>query len=344
MTSLLGVDVGGTKIAVAPVDPTGGVLAEPLIALSQTAGVDAFLAGLEEVLRRALAEFGAHAPVGIGIACAGTVDAGRSEVVLSPNLPLVHVPLGPMLRDKLRMPVVLENDANAALLGEVVVGAAAGATDVVMLTLGTGVGGGLFMGGRLHRGANGGAGELGHVIVQKGGIPCHCGSRGCLEMYASGSALVRYAAARAADPKWDPNGALRALQERDQLHGRAVTELAHQGHRGALDAVRELGGWLGVGLVSLTNAFDPEMIVVGGGVSALGELLLEPARALVRATAMPPGREKVEILTAELGNEAGLVGAALSAWEHVSGKRLGAVRQAARRGPAPAKPEADASD
>jgi glucokinase len=315
MKSVLGVDVGGTKIAVAPVDRAGTRLAHPIVAPSRAEDVDSFLEGLEEVLRRALAAFGDFSPAAIGIACAGTVDSGAGEVVSSPNLPLVRVPLGPILQERLQARVLLENDANAAVLGEAIAGAAIGARDVVMLTLGTGIGGGLFLDGKLYRGANGGAGELGHMVVQKGGLPCKCGGHGCLEVYASGSALVRHATVRAGDPAWDPDGALQALREGGGLTGGAVTRLAREGHPGALDAVRELGEWLGVGLISLVNAFDPRMIVVGGGVSDLGELLLRPAREWVRTTAMSPGREKVEIVRAKLGNEAGLVGAALAVWQ-----------------------------
>lgn len=317
MTSVLGVDVGGTKIAVAPVDRAGAKLAHPIVAPSRTEDLDSFLEGLEEVLRRAVADFEGFTPVAIGIACAGTVDSASGEVIASPNLPLVRTPLGPILQERLKVPVMLENDANAAVLGEAVAGVAVGVRHVVMLTLGTGIGGGLFLDGKLYRGAEGAAGELGHMVVQKGGLPCRCGGRGCLEMYASGSALARHAAARAGRPQWDADGALQALHERGELTGGAATRLARAGHAGALDAVRELSDWLGAGLVSITNAFDPRMIVVGGGVSDLGELLLGPARELVRATAMPPGRDRVEIVPARLGNEAGFIGAALAAWQSV---------------------------
>jgi glucokinase len=186
---------------------------------------------------------------------------------------------------------------------------------VVLLTIGTGIGGGLFLDGRVYRGARGGAGELGHLVVLPGGLPCHCGTRGCLEMYASGPALVRYASTRAGDQKSDPDGALSALRQRGELTGEEVTLLARRGHPGALGAVEELAGWLGIGLVNVSNVFDPEMIVVGGGVAELGELLLEPARDFMRSNAMAPGRDTVRVAPAQLGNQAGLVGAGLTAWE-----------------------------
>ena len=171
--------------------------------------------------------------------------AGRCRRVAQPAAG--RRPAGFHPRRALGLPVVLENDVNAAVRAEATLGAAAGLRHVVMLTLGTGVGGGLWLDGRVYRGANGGAGELGHIIVRAGGLPCPCGSHGCLEVYTSGRALVRYAAARAGDPEADPSGELTALQEQGRLTGGAVTRLALAGDKAALDAVNELARWLGVG-------------------------------------------------------------------------------------------------
>ena len=315
MISVIGVDVGGTKVAMGPVDRDGTELAATLVEPTRTEDQASFLAGLEESLRHALVVFARFEPRAFGLACAGTIDSERGVVMASPNLPLEDAPLSFALEKALGLPVVLENDVNAAVRAEATIGAAAGLRDVVMLTLGTGVGGGLWLDGHVYRGANGGAAELGHIIVRAGGLPCPCGSRGCLEMYTSGRALVRYAAARAGDANKDPSGELTALQEQGRLTGGAVSRLAMAGDKAALDAVGELARWLGVGLVNMTNAFDPEMIVVGGGVGALGELLLTPARELVRKLAIPPGRHGVRIAGARLGNRAGLVGGALTAWQ-----------------------------
>ncbi len=315
MSSVLGVDVGGTKVAVTPVDRTGAMLGKKLVEPSETGSAEAFIVGLEQTLRHALAEFEEFAPGGIGVACAGTVDVVRGVMVKSPNLPLVETPVAPPLAAALSMPVVLENDAKAAVWGESVAGAAVGFEHVVMLTLGTGVGGGLLLGGQVYRGAHGAAGELGHLVVQPDGLPCGCGGRGCLEMYASGRALARYAAARAGDSHSDPEGRLATLSHREELNGAAVSQLALQGYPGALEAVREFAGWLGIGLVSVTNAFDPQIIVVGGGVSELGAMLLGPAEVYLRKNAIAPGRDKVRVVLAKLGNEAGIVGAGLAAWQ-----------------------------
>jgi len=326
MLSVLGVDLGGTKIAVGPVDREGTLLAPPIVAPAQSSDASSLLDGLTSTLQQALAEFEQFAPSAVGLACAGTVDGARGEVIKSPNLPLRDAPLAAMLQVAVGLPVVLENDGNAAVLAEVVAGAAVGLRDVVMLTLGTGVGGGIIVDGRLYRGANNAAGEIGHMVVRAGGLACRCGHRGCLEMYASGPALARYARARAKDPARDPGGALLTLRKHGGLHGAAVARLAREGHPGALEAVDQLAGWLGVGLVSLTNTFDPQMIVIGGGVSGLGESLLQPAREYVRNNAMPPGRDQVQIEIAALGNTAGLIGGALVAWEVLSGSRDAAER------------------
>ena len=315
MQSMLGVDVGGTKVAVAPVDRSGRPLDRPLIDPSQAVGTAAFLGGLETTLRKAMAEFAKFEPQAVGLACAGTVDSFEGVVVSSPNLPLKEVPLAGILRRTLGIPVTLENDANAAVLGEAVAGAAAGFRHVVMLTLGTGVGGGLYLDGHLYRGVSGGAAELGHVVVQADGLPCRCGSNGCLEMYASGSALARFAAVRAGDENMDPTGNLFRLRTQGRLTGREVSRIARDGDAGALAAVEELAGWLGIGLVNMANIFDPDMIVVGGGVGELGELLIGPARAFLKDNAMPPARDRVRVASAKLGNKAGLVGGGLAAWE-----------------------------
>jgi glucokinase len=309
------VDVGGTKVAVGPIDREGRELAPVFVDATRTADEAAFVAGLESTLRQALVEFEAFRPKAFGLACAGTVDTERGMVVDSPNLPLQNVSLAFTLEKALGLPIVLENDVNAAVRAEATLGVAAGLRHVVMLALGTGVGGGLWLDGRVYRGANGGGAELGHIIVRAGGLPCPCGSNGCLEMYTSGRALVRYAAAQAGNAETDPSGGLTALQEQGRLTGGAITRLATAGDRAALEAVNELARWLGVGLIGLTNIFDPEMIVVGGGVGDLGELLLVPARELLRKYAMRPGRDSVRIESAVLGNRAGLVGGALTAWQ-----------------------------
>lgn len=318
--TVIGVDVGGTKVAVAPVDRTGRMVAEPLIEPTATSGTDAFIEGLRTTLGRALEQFSSFSPGAIGIACAGTVDAEHRHVVKSPNLPLDNFPLAEALQSALGLEVVLENDANAALLAEVTVGAASGLKHVVMLTLGTGVGGGILTDGRLYRGAGGGAAELGHVIVCGGGELCTCGSYGCLEMYASGRALARFAKGNAGDQTYDPQGLLAKLEEDGDLEGEEVGRLIKQGYPGALVAAGELAMWLGRGIIGLVNTFNPQMVVIGGGVSEVGEAIIAPARETVQTYAMSPNRDEVQIVAAKLGNEAGLVGGALTVWRLVAAR------------------------
>lgn len=317
MSSVLGVDAGGTKVAVAPVDRDGNMLAAPLVEPSETASQEAFLAALAKTLERALSEFKSAKVTAVGLACAGTMDVSRGVAVTSPNLPLVDAPVVQYLEQALGVPLVLENDVNAAIWAESVLGVATGLKHVVMLTLGTGVGGALLLDGKIYRGIGGGAGELGHTVVLAGGLPCRCGASGCLEMYTAGPALVRYASERAGDPELDPKDALLALRQQGRLTGDAIARLVLHEHPGAIAAVQQLAVWLGIGLVNICNVFNPEMIVIGGGVGEVGEPLLRPAGEFLYENAMKPGRDQAKVVQAKLGNQAGLVGAGLLGWEAV---------------------------
>jgi glucokinase len=220
------------------------------------------------------------------------------------------------MAERLEVPVVVDNDANCAVLAEARAGAGAGCSEVVMLTLGTGIGGGLVLGGELYRGAIGGGGELGHMVVDHDGRPCHgnCPNRGCLETLASGTALVREASLAVARRPDTPLG--RALEEGRELTGPLISELAAAGDPVACEAIATVARGLGVGLASLVNVFNPEIVVVGGGVAAAGELLLEPARAVMCERALAPNRDEVRVEAAGFGAEAGMIGAALMAREH----------------------------
>jgi glucokinase len=258
----------------------------------------------------------------------------------SPNLPLRETPVAGFLADRLQLPIALDNDANVAALAESRVGAAAGLRHVVMVTLGTGVGGGLVLGGRLYRGATGAAAELGHMVVAAGGRTCRCGRSGCLESYASGTALERTAVELARGKGsisgvqgWDsishiapaiPDpvdvSSLSSLVGEGGLSGEAIGALAMAGDAGARAAVEIVGVWLGVGAANLANIFEPEAIVVGGGLSSLGDLLLVPAQRVLRQTALAPSCD-ASLVMASLGSEAGVVGAGIMAWEESLGTR-----------------------
>ncbi len=321
MQVMVGVDVGGTKVAAGRVTRDGRLSGAPCVVASGTGDVAALvesIAGAAGAAVRDAASAG-ETVAGIGIGCAGTVDTRRGLVVTSPHLPLTDAPLGALVGDRMGLPVFLDNDANVAAWAEVRVGAARGCRHVVMLALGTGVGGGLVLDGRPYRGANGAAAEIGHMIIVAGGEPCRCGARGCLEAYASGTALERIAGRIVGDLPAAGATALRAESERGTLTGKVVGDLALSGDPGALSAVDEVGRWLGIGLSNMVNIFNPDMVVVGGGLGDLGELLLAPARAVLRATALVPGRDTVRVISAELGNTAGMLGAGLLAWAEAPG-------------------------
>jgi glucokinase len=211
--------------------------------------------------------------------------------------------------------VVLDNDANAALMAECRFGAARGARHVVMLTIGTGIGGGLLVDGRVLRGAGGAAAELGHIVIDRDGPPCpgNCPNRGCLEAVVSGPALA--AAGRRAAEADPASGLGRALAGGRDVTGPLVTELAHDGDAGAQEVLARLGRDLGIGIANLVNIFNPEFVVVGGGLVAAGDFLLDPARAVVSERALVPARDQVRIVPARFGDESGMLGAAAMAFE-----------------------------
>ena len=269
----------------------------------------------ETILDRLEAEVGkAIAAVGLGIPC--TIDRERGLAISAVNLPIVDVPVRDEMRARLGLPVFVDNDANLAALAEHRYGAAREARNAVMLTVGTGIGGGMVLDGQLYRGSTGAGAELGHVVVDDDGPPCqgNCPNRGCVETFASGVALAREGAAAAERAPGSELG--RRLAAGEPIDGRVVTNAALEGDEVAAEVVRSAGASLGVALASLANAFEPEVIVVGGGVMAAGELLLEPARAEVRARALPP-QNATPVVAAELGPDAGMVGAATMALDEL---------------------------
>jgi glucokinase len=308
MSLAIGVDVGGTKIAGGVVDEDGRILEQRRVESPATdaAAMGEAIADLVATLRES------HDVTGIGVGAAGYVDRDRRRVLFSPNLAWRDVDLRGELEARVDLPVVVENDANAAAWGEFAHGAGHDVDDLLMLTIGTGVGGGIVLDGHLHRGAFGVASEVGHLRVVPGGRPCGCGNRGCLEQYGSGSALVRSVqeAAAAGEP-----GSTSLLEEAGgdprRITGPMVTRAAREGDAFARGAFGELGRWLGEAVASLAAVLDPAVTVVGGGVSAAGDLLLDPMRAAFRGELIGRGvRPELDIRPASLGNSAGLIGAA----------------------------------
>ncbi|MDF9716597.1 ROK family glucokinase [Nocardioides sp. ChNu-153] len=310
MSLSCGIDIGGTKIAGGVVDESGRILAR-LRAESPATDPEAIVDTVACLVDDLRAE---HPVEHVGVGAAGFIDAGRSTVLFAPNIAWRDQPLGRQLAERTGLPVVVENDANAAAWGEYVFGAGHGSAtgDMLLVTVGTGVGGGIVADGELRRGAFGIAAEIGHLRLVHGGRLCGCGNHGCWEQYASGSALVREARADAvggsllARPLLD-----RAGGDPGRITGPLVTELAQQGDPFCVEQLTELGHWLGEGVSSLVAVLDPGMVVIGGGVSAAGELLLAPLRDRFAHTLSGRGfRPAPAILGAVLGNDAGMIGAA----------------------------------
>ncbi len=308
---VIGVDMGGTKLLAGAVDRELRVqhrAQRQVLGLDQPTLLNTVQAAVEEVADQIEGEV-----EGVGVGIPSLIDRKRGMSVRSVHLPLENVAFADRMTERLGLPVTIDNDANLAALAEHRAGAARGATEVVLLTLGTGIGGGLILNGQLYRGSVGAAGELGHMVVDLDGPRCYgeCPSRGCIEALASGTALAAEANLAA---RRDPSSGLgRALADGQELAGPLVTELAHDGDSAAMEVLRLIGSRLGVAIASLVNIFNPQVVVIGGGVIGAGELLLGPARDEVAARALPPSRDDVRIVAAHFGVEAGMIGAAVLA-------------------------------
>jgi glucokinase len=290
---VVGVDVGGTKIAGALMARDSSPRASATLP-TPVAGAELVDAVVELVT--GLRDQSDETVVAVGVGLPSLIDAPTGRVRMSANVDLADIAVRAVLAERLGVPVAIDNDANLAALAEHRAGAGRGHDDLIMLTVGTGVGGGVIAGGRLFRGGRGTGAELGHVVVQSDGPPCqrNCPNRGCLETMASGTAIARDAG--------------RPAEE--------VVRLAHAGDRAALSVLDRAGRYLGVGLASLANIFNPSVFLIGGGVGAAGDLLIVPAREEYRARALPPNAE-AEVGPAALGPTAGMIGAGLLAWELV---------------------------
>ena len=252
----------------------------------------------------------------IGLGAAGMVDHRSGRLVWGPNVAGRDIHFRALLAERFGLPAVVDNDANLAALAEARYGGVRGYHHVLMVTLGTGIGGGILIDGSIYRGS-GFAGEVGHMVVDVGGPLCTCGQSGCWETFASGRRLDQLARDIAAA---DPGGCTARLANGDPVSGTHLTEAAQQGDSAARDALAEMGGWLGVGLASLVAVLDPEVIVIGGGASRAGESLLEPTRGSMADSLEGAGfRSLPPVVSAGLGEDAGLIGAALAAAEAAHG-------------------------
>jgi glucokinase len=308
----VGIDIGGTKVAGGLVDEQGAVVGRarrdtPHRSKSPGVVEDTIVEVVTELLDAAPAPV-----VGVGIGAAGFVAADRKTVAFAPHLSWRDEPLEANLQRRVPVPISVDNDANAAAWAEWRFGAAQGESHVVMVNLGTGIGGALILDGAIMRGRFGIAGEFGHMQVVPGGQRCECGNKGCWEQYASGNALVREARTlMTANSPMATDLLDRVDGDPGALTGPMITQAAREGDPTATELLTEIGQWLGIGIANLAAAFDPGVFVIGGGVSAAGDLLLDPARTTFRRHLTGRGyRPEARIVAAALGNDAGLIGAA----------------------------------
>lgn len=314
---VIGIDVGGTKALSGVVGAGGEVVHRTVKRWSERPSTDDVLAALVGAVRDA--EESVRRPaeaVGVGIPALVDHQTGRAGATM--HLPLGGIAVADILSERLGVPVVIDNDATCATVAEHRAGAARGARTAVLLTVGTGIGGGIVTGGEVMRGASGAAGEWGHMTIAHDGGACSgdCPGRGCWETFVSGTALGRRVRELAAT---DPGGSLaRAAADGRELLAPLAVELAHDGDPAARALLTEQGELLGAGIVSIVNILNPEVIVVGGGVMAAGELLLGPARRIVAQRALAPSRDQVRIVATHFGDASGMVGAAIIAHDRLA--------------------------
>ena len=308
----IGIDLGGTNIAAAFVDDSGSIIERISIRTNAQDGEKAVVDGLFSVCDSLIKKTQAT-PISIGIGVPGTVNAEKGEVVFTPNLPLSGVNIADYIQRKTKCPVRIGNDANCAALGEAIAGSAKGVQCAVMVTLGTGVGGGVIIGGKLHSGLSGAAGELGHMVIVSGGRECGCGRKGCWETYASATGLKRTAKEFA---ELNKDSMLYKLCGGDvrQIGGRTVFEAYHAGDEAARLVLEQYIKHLAAGIANIINILEPEVFCVGGGISNEWSSIEAQLNAAVDAekyTRFSKGVQMTRIVRAELGNDAGIIGAAM---------------------------------
>lgn len=309
----IGVDLGGTKIAAGLCDEKGHILRARSVPTGAGRPRAQILADMAALCRALAAEHGVawQDIAAVGVASPGFINAGQGMVLLAGNLHWTDAPVVAELTPLLDKPVFLENDANIAALGEVAAGSMAGCSHGILLTLGTGVGGGVIIDGQIFSGAHGCGGELGHIIIAWRGEQCACGNQGCLEAYASASALIREG--RRAAQANPGGGILSAAGTLDAITAKTVIDCAKAGDADAVRIFDDFIDALAMGVVSLVNVFEPEAVAIGGGVSAAGDFLLDALRARLDERLVTPQGYRPRVVLATLGNDAGIVGAAMLA-------------------------------
>ena len=316
--SVVAVDLGGTKYIAAVIGPRGKMLSRVYCPTLSHEGhariIDRLAASIKEAVKEA--GFKLHDMTGVGIAAAGIIDINRGLITEAPNLPKWrNIPLRDLLKDEFKIPVFVLNDASAAALGEHRLGAGRGLDNLIYMTVSTGIGGGMIINGELYNGTDGSAAEVGHMIIQVDGPLCHCGHYGCLEAMASGTAI-----ARMADDRLRSGWESILSKSRRKITAEDVAAAAQKGDALACQVIDDAAGYLGIGMAGLVNLFNPQMIVVGGGVSALGERLLRPARKSMKQHAFKLPAGTVRVVRSALGADSGLMGVAIYARQQAGGK------------------------
>jgi len=312
---LIGVDLGGTNVRMGVITPEGKVLKKDQYRIGRILGgltiFERLVSKLEKFIRGEIGR--SHPSIRVGIGVAGVVDIKKGIIIESPNIPgLKGFPLKEFFGNRISLPIVIENDANAFTLGEGWMGAAKRSKHYCGITLGTGVGGGIVVNGKILHGAEGMAGEVGHMVINPEGLLCGCGGRGCLELYASATGIRRMALEAVEKGrgegilKWSGGDAQKITSEK-------VFEAAQSGDLIAKGIFKRMGGYLGLGLVNLLHLFNPEKIVIGGKVSRAWDYFIGDTLETFRERSMKGPREKVQIVQAECGDDAGILGAAYAA-------------------------------
>ncbi|MHB8170239.1 MAG: ROK family protein [Thermincolia bacterium] len=298
---IIGMDLGGTNIKAALLDQQGNILAKKEIPTQADQGSEAVIDRMVGLAKGLHPQGGSVLGVGIGIP--GVLDYSNGKVIFAPNIHWRDVAVKALMEEKLGLPVYLDNDANAAALGEKWCGAARGGQNVVVVTIGTGIGGGVIVNGRIYRGSGGSAGEIGHTVVMENGPQCNCGKKGCLETLTAAPAIVRMAGEAVGAGKSPLLAGLTTIEAKD------VFAAASKGDLGALEVVEKAAYYLGMSIANVVNLLNPELVVVGGGVARAGEMLFKPLRKRVREWALEVPAETAQVIPAQLGNDAGSVGA-----------------------------------
>lgn len=304
---VIGIDLGGTNLKAGVVDADGKILHRLSIktnshADSQTIS-NQILSLIAEIIQCARVK--ESDMIGVGLGSPGLVDKKGETILFSPNLPRWrNIPIKRIVAERFSKPCVLENDANAAAWGEKWVGAGKDVSSLVMLTLGTGIGGGIVIDNKLWRGANNVAAEIGHMVIQMDGPQCNCGNRGCVEVYASATGMVRRFR------ELLRSGISSALKISDEITAKMINDAAIQGDRASLNIIEETGRYLGIALINIMHVLNPEMIVLAGGMIGSGELLMNPIRQVTQQRAFEASYKDTKIVFSQLGNDAGIIGAA----------------------------------